>query len=241
MRNDVGRAGQAGYVLRKGESVILTPATNLPKETGIAYFAVSEDYPENNIGVSGDDVSLIVDYDDIKVTIKNDDWMQIAPWEDQCGYEHDTVGIRHYFHPGSFKGYNYVNRPVRDGGCLFIELDNKAIELCLPDFNGCSKQVKAEKIATIKRELTERLVDWYVNGWEWFQVCAECDDYYASLCGVDSYKYAEEVGEELRMEVAKDMESDGYIVENMPDQKKGNNQKEWYKRKLEYNMNKWYV
>lgn len=152
--------------------------------------------------------------DSVKVEYDN---FYEAPWEHGDGWEHEFVGCGYYDHPNASQGWNYVNRPVRDGGCGYIVLDDDWCEKNLySGYSGCSKQVRAESIAASKRKMMGQLVNWYENGWEWYCVYSEYDGYTTAIGGVDSYEYAEELREEIALEIAAQMESDGYIVEDKP-------------------------
>jgi hypothetical protein len=81
---------------------------------------------------------------------------------------------------------------------------------------GASKQVIAEMIAQDRRRTLDQLTKWYEQGWEYWVACCEFEDYRESLCGIDSLDYAQEVCQELALEVASQMEKDGYVVTGQP-------------------------
>lgn len=57
-KSDCGRAGQPGYVFRIGDSVIVSPATNLPQG---GFFVAKSDNPENSVHVDTSDIGEFVE------------------------------------------------------------------------------------------------------------------------------------------------------------------------------------
>lgn len=234
MLTDAGFAGQAGYFVRKGDTVVLLDA---PDYMGFDYFATPEDTDGAAIGINRDEVSEIVDYDDIKIRVEYDDWDQRAPWEDCDGWEHEFRGTGYKDHPRARLGYNYVNRPALQGGCGYIVVeDSDVIRWGCDGYYGCSKQVRAEAIAAAKRKATEQLVKWYEDGWQWYDVCAEWGDYHESMCGIDCPDYAQTVGREFADNIADNLEADGYTVINRPKRQNKYNRVEAFKLRIRHNL-----
>lgn len=191
---------------------------------------------ERDVMVITTEEPLTVDFEDIVGRIEPDDWYNEAPWESCDGWEHEWHGTNHYDHPGAYGSYKYVNRSARYGGCGFIEVDDETvIGWGCTGPTGCSKQVRFESIQRAKRKATEQLVDWYMNGWEVSYVHAEYDEYFASFGGIwDSPwgNYTEECLMGCRIEVAEQMESDGYRILNKPEPSYRYNRIEAFKARI---------
>ena len=161
----------------------------------------------------------VVDYDDIleSVSVEYDEWFHDAPWEHCDGLEHDYNRIGWYAVDdvrGS-RGYGYSDAN-RESFVITID-DDQVKEWGNYDYHrarGCSKQVARELTAQEKRNTLDRLVRWYSNGWEWYSVQGEYKDYIAGVGGVDCPEYAETLRWEIADEIAAEMESDGYIIED---------------------------
>lgn len=177
---------------------------------------------------------LIVDWDDIATKIESDDWTGEAPWEACDGWEHEFVPSHFRDDPYKTLSYKYV----RNNGCGYIEVTDKSIiEWGCVGYPGCSKQVRFESIARAKRKATEQLAKWYENGWEWFVVSAEYNDYSSSIGGIDCYKYAEKLAKQCRHIVADQLESDGYIVTGRPPEPKLYSSCDAFKDRIRRNLN----
>lgn len=159
-----------------------------------------------------------VSYDDIleSVTIEHDDWTNDAPWENCDGWEHDARRESYHDHEGirDSRGYARCSR----GDNHIIEVDDDVIvnRWGCGGYPGCSKQVRAELIAQVKRNALDQLVEWYEDGWEYFNVSGEFKGYTDSIGDVDSYEYADQLRHEIAVNIADDMEKDGYIITDRP-------------------------
>lgn len=219
MNNSVGRAGQMGYVVKGGDVVILQPATNLPSSSNIAYFAARDDGMEYFIGISDDDVRVIVDWEDIEGCVEPDDWDGRAPWDDCEGWEHDTRELGYYDDDGLTDSRGYA-RIYNDPNVL-IEIDDDDIinRWGCTRRNGEAKQVWLERVAQDQTESMDQLVKWYEDGWCSWYAEAKYDDYHDGLGGIYADvgdDYLDECVLECRYNVAAEMEDAGYIVNNKP-------------------------
>jgi len=167
----------------------------------------------------------VVDFSEIKTSVSVDDWMTEAPWEHCDGWEHeaeqhgsksdfalyDTIGGN----ISELQGFGYsVNN--REYFLITIDDDTVANRWGCNGYPGASKQVVRESIAEAKRAAIKQLVEWYENGWEWYNADAEYGEFQDSLGGIDSYDYAQECADECARNVAHEMEQAGYVVENIP-------------------------
>ena len=59
MKATIGYACQPGYVVRKGDRVVVRVATNLPPSRGIDIFVARIDSPDNSIGATWSEVDII--------------------------------------------------------------------------------------------------------------------------------------------------------------------------------------
>lgn len=57
-KSDCGRAGQPGYVFRKGDSVIVTPAKNQPQG---GWFVAKQSTPEDSIYLNDSEIDEFVE------------------------------------------------------------------------------------------------------------------------------------------------------------------------------------
>lgn len=158
----------------------------------------------------------VVDFQDIldSVSVNYDEYMDDAPWDNCDGWEHS---VRSIDHDGERASRGCYHRDRHNNG--IIEIDDSTITDCWGHngYPGCSKQVRAELIAQVKRNALDQLVKWYEEGWSYYSVQGEYDGYEASIHGIDDYGYADsEVREDIASEIAYQMESDGYIIENLP-------------------------
>jgi hypothetical protein len=164
-----------------------------------------------------------IDYADLLdcVEVKPDEWCD-APWDNCCGYGHETRPISYYDHDDMLDNAAHVARACRE--TLVVEFDN-ATEKGLDDeyrwyrSNGASKQVAAELVAQNRAARMEALIGWIQDGWEYWYVCAEYNGYEAAGCGgIDDYDYADtEYRRELADELAYELEKDGFVIIGKPD------------------------
>ncbi len=137
------------------------------------------------------------------------------PWEDGNGWEHDKVDATHDDQEHAF---NFV-RPNRGKNFL---LRFKA-EAGLPSYEdyrklGASKQVARELEAQAVRENMKTLVGWYENGWEYFGIVCDFKGAHDSCWGYLGYEADDIEGLKVEhaMNVAHELEKQGYEVENCP-------------------------
>ena len=240
MNISVGHAGQPGYTVKGGDEVILQAATNLPIGSKIDYFAARDDGNENFIGIGENDVRVIVDWDDIEGSIEPDDWND-APWDDCDGWDHETRKLGYYDHDGIKESRGYARTQWNDPNVL-IELDDDDIINTWGHTRraGESKQVWLERVARIKRSALDQLVKWYECGWYVWVACADHGDYTDSLgCIYDDdgcSDYLDECVIECRLEVAAQMENDGYIVENKPESTRTYNKIDHHRDRIRRNL-----
>jgi hypothetical protein len=165
--------------------------------------------------------SKFVDYDDIRaaVTVEPDDHYE-TPWDNCDGWEHDARELGYYDHDDMRESAGYAQRGWNEPNVLITLNDDLSEDYRFYRLNGASKQVAFERVAQLKRERLEQLVKWYEDGWEWWYVSGEFDDYEGMSCGgIDCADYAEDFADELADEIAKQMESDGFVVQNRPERK----------------------
>lgn len=178
-----------------------------------------------------------VDFNDIARSVEYDEWFTEAPWETCDGFEHRAVAIKHYLDSGIYRSHKHASRSVLDGGSVIIEIDDETvIGWGCTGPSGCSKQVRAEAIAAAKRKATETIVNWYVNGWEYYSASAEYGDYDDHCGGIDCPDYAEDVAIECAFNVAACMEKDGYIVFNKPEPTNPYDRIKAKRRQIRYNL-----
>lgn len=169
--------------------------------------------------------SALIDFNDIldHARIEEDDDSR-APWEDCDGFEHYatyTAASRGDADPRldtELADTNAMRGSVWVQGRDFaiITIDHYYSRDWGPSYKGMSKQVRAEAEARNVQVTIDQLVDWYKYGWESYGVVCEYGKYEDSCWGYDDLKYAESQRVEHALEVARQMESDGYTVYNKP-------------------------
>lgn len=182
----------------------------------------------------------VVDFDDIEGHAEPDDCYE-SPWSDCDGWEHEFSKDSYYDHEGREDSYARVNRTSRNGGSGYIEIDDdQVVKWGCTGPSGCSKQVRFEAIAAAKRKATIQLVKWYEDGWYNSVACATYGDYSNYLGGIidddGCSDYLDECILECRMEVAAQMECDGYEVVGQPSPPNPYNRVDAFKRKIRYNL-----
>ena len=164
----------------------------------------------------------VVDFEDIAGRAAPDEWSHEAPWEDCEGWEHETRKLGYWDHDGLEESRGYARTGWNDPNVL-VELDDDTIvdKWGHTRRDGESKQVWLERVARIKRSALDQLVKWHSDGWYVWCACADYGDYSESVGGMydddGCSDYVEETVLEMRMEIAAQMESDGYTVENQPE------------------------
>jgi len=162
-----------------------------------------------------------VDYNDLLdcVQVERDDWCG-APWDNCDGYGHTITRLGYNHHEGLEESNSSV---YWDRARCIIEFDYAAESGFEDDYryyraNGASKQVAFERVAQLRRERMDQLVEWYSNGWEYWVVTAEYNDFDACSCGgIDDYDYADgEMRNELAVELAGILEDNDFVVTGKP-------------------------
>ena len=182
----------------------------------------------------------VVDYDDIVGRGESDDWHTDAPWEECDGWEHEFHKDGYYTHEGLRDSRGWVNRTTRNGGSGYIEIDDDTvIGWGCTGPSGCSKQVRAERIARAKRDALDQLVKWYSDGWYVSVAIAEYGDYSDCVGGIWDEPwgdYTRELVEERRANVADQMEDDGYEVIGRPTPPKPYNRIDHHRDRIRRNL-----
>lgn len=155
---------------------------------------------------------------------------------DECTYEAPRKlcdGLEH-----TIESVPWIDRATEDlrkqrGFCLrlhgdivIIRLESDGADLYrYHRENGASRQVAAEAVACHRRAVLDQLVEWYEAGWDRYGV--RClfkvlgKEYNDSLWGIDGRDYVEsECAVSVALEVAAQLESDGYTVVNKPSKQK---------------------
>lgn len=195
---------------------------------------------EKIVRIETTEFDRVVDFDDIVGSIKPDDWTGETPWDNYDGWDHEFSDCNAYSHDdaGYARGYVVGDRNRASG---FIEIDDADIvdKWGHTRRDGESKQVWLERVARVKRDALEQLVDWYSNGWSCLLACADHGDYTDSVGGIyddiDS-DYIKEMVLECRLEVASRMESDGYIIQGKPE-RVPYNRIDAFKARIRHNLN----
>ena len=191
--------------------------------------------------------SAVVDYADIEGRGEQDDWAGHAPWEECDGWEHEIDSVE------SFDGADlddlrecagYVHgRRYENPRIVSIDDDDIVNRWGCTGPSGCSKQVRAETIARVKRKALDTLVGWYNNGWYESCAIAEYGDYTDSVGGIYDEPwgdYTAELVEECRSNVADQLEADGYDVINRPDPPKQYSPVDHFRDRIRRNLNPYY-
>lgn len=156
--------------------------------------------------------SAIIEWEDIlnSVTIEPDDCPE-TPWENCDGYDHRLI-------PDSFHSDNAFNTFWENGILRVVEMDYDTDLFNWYRERGASKQVADQLTRLSMRKRIEQLIDWYRNGWEWWQVRGEMHGCYASVGGIDDSNYANSLCRvEVALELAHELESLGYEVTGKPE------------------------
>lgn len=174
----------------------------------------------------------IVDFEDIARNVEYEDYYE-APWDAWDGWEHSVDWNPEYDDARGYAWCTWKRKYCR------ITIDDSTVidKWGFTQRHGEAKQVWLERVARVKRDKIDQLVEWYQNGWEWYVAVAEWNDYSDCVGAIYSEDYAEETALECALVVASQMERDGYIVTNKP---------EWqddphasFKQKLKDNMQTW--
>jgi len=151
-----------------------------------------------------------------------------TPWSIGDGWEHETIpasATPYCMEVSAMRGYAHSGRLYDRGQLIELPADEDYGIFKYLRERGATKQVAREAVAAARRKTLDQLVEWYSDGWEWWTVACEftvlgklyCD----SLSMIDSHDYAEEQREEIALEVAGQLEADGYTVTNQPEEGPG--------------------
>lgn len=142
-----------------------------------------------------------------------------SPWDSCDGLEHEIDWLRSCpdeYGDAENVGYSDSNRQY-----FRITIDDSTVRAKwgIPaKYQGASRQVVAEYIARAKARTIAQLVRWYSHGWEWYGAKASYGDCETSVWGIDSADYAQELADdELRWEVARELEQAGHTVTGKPE------------------------
>ncbi len=120
-----------------------------------------------------------------------------APWDTRDGWEHTAISTNRFQDTSDMQGRVHWAR-------LVIELDD--------DDHGIFDYARRRTLA--------QLVKWYEDGWQWYGVkcCFKVlgNEYGDSIWGIDDANFAEEVREEVALQVAAQLEKSGYTVTDKP-------------------------
>jgi len=142
--------------------------------------------------------------DAVKVEPDND---QEVPWEYCDGYEHELIAVDADGDPNSFfDGRRRVVVRVNYDSGLYKYYRQQGAS------RGVADQLTRQTMARTREQLTA----WYRNGWEWWVVVGKLHDCYASVGGIDSYEYADEMRLEIADELAYELEKLGYTITGKP-------------------------
>ena len=160
----------------------------------------------------------VIDFADIleAVTVEPDEFTGEAPWEHCDGYDHELRPIRTSEEGDSEASFHHDGRRQ----IVIVDTDHGIYDYLRA--NGASKQVAREAVARDRQRTIEQLINWYQNGWEWFYVNCEYLDASDGVGGVDDYDYASgDCAEECALNVAAELEDQGYTVTGKPDRRAG--------------------
>lgn len=173
--------------------------------------------------------SATIAFDDLLAAteVVCDEDESLTPWEHSVGFEHTATPERRFRNEADtreMQGSVYCNGHRER---LVIELP-KDEDYGIYQYmraRGASKQVACEAVAAERRRTLARLVKWYSEGWEWFGVRCRFavlgDEYEDSLWGIDDPQYAENVTEEIALNVAAQLEEAEYTVTDKPEHRQG--------------------
>jgi hypothetical protein len=161
----------------------------------------------------------------IAVVIENDDCFG-APWEECDGWEHSVERVNYDRYDDRKGARGYVPGNYGTGRMISVEIEDGI------GYYGCSKQVRAELIAQVKRNTLDQLVEWYSEGWSWYVVRCEFNGYHASMGGIDTFDYAQQCCFDVADDIADQLEADGYTVENRRGFTKRNYLRNWIKQNM---------
>ncbi len=149
------------------------------------------------------------------VHVDIDEHYHESPWDSCDGYDHRLINL-HGLEKDGFSAF------IQNGRWMGVEI---ARDQNLYDWyrrRGASKGVADQLVRWSMRKRTEQIVEWYRDGWKWWQVTGELHGCYAAVGGVDDYDYAEECRSEIAHELACELEKLGYEVSGRPDLKQDN-------------------
>jgi hypothetical protein len=166
--------------------------------------------------------SAIVDFDDIlgATEVVPDECSQDTPWDNCDGFEHTAKPSR-----------DHCDTKRKSRGCCLDSGNRQHVIIELPEGEdygvaeyhserGASRGVCAEMVSIARQKTLDLLTGWYENGWQYWGV--KCDferlgqDFSDSIWGIDDDKYADDLREEIALNVASQLEIAGYTVTGKP-------------------------
>lgn len=141
------------------------------------------------------------------VKIEPDD-DQETPWEYCDGFDHELVAVETDDDPNSF----FDGRRRR----VVVRVDYDTDLYKYYRNQGASRGVADQLTRQTMARTREQITAWYRNGWEWWVVVGKLHDCHASVGGIDSYEYAEEMRAEIADELADELEKIGYTITGKP-------------------------
>jgi hypothetical protein len=181
-----------------------------------------------------------------KVIVQCDEYMRDPPWEDDDLYKHSFTSIRDWddlpddADLRKSKGFVYADgiAGIVKWECDFYEEDFAAWQRL-----GASKQVAAELVAAHRRRIVRQIIDWYKNGYEWWQAVCYIDlmgeTFEARIGCIDDHTYAEtEASDEVAEEVASSLVEFGFTVTRRSRERTSIvSRKEMKRDRLRHNLN----
>lgn len=208
---DFGR--QDGYEKRWREDDVLCIERQVTSEIPGRYG--TEDQQEYSLRR----VPAHVDFGDIReaATFEIDEGFSERPWDHCDGYAHHELDERDLYHEalqvakprGFYRG--------SDHGLLVLDDIAEYVHYDYHRRRGASKQVARELAAVQCRRILDQLVEWYTNGWWWYEAACEFEGYEDSLAGFLSMDEEQYACGEVASTVAQMMQEGGYTILNWPD------------------------
>ena len=163
-------------------------------------------------------VPACVNFRDIQesTTFGVDEGCAARPWDWASGYEHREIeiGLHHAALQGSKKPRGFYNSQQGDRGFLILEDVVGQDRYSYHRSRGAAKQVARELAVDQCRRALNQLVEWYSDGWWWYEAACKFEDYEDRLGGfldTDDEQYARG---EVACTVARMMQADGYTILN---------------------------
>lgn len=164
------------------------------------------------------------------VEVEQDDFTEV-PWKDWDGWDHELVAVPEGVDASDAEGY--IGSRGRDGfhGVDWNETSGDTDYVVRADprpwgneewarKRGASKQTAKLYADYSAKQANRQLSRWMRNGWETYVVSLTWDQYSESLGGImdDDGDYLEQCKRDIALQVAHQMEKDGFLFEDMPQQ-----------------------